>query len=432
MASEKQVAANRRNSAKSTGPKTDEGKTRARVNALKHGLTSGAEIDSSKESKLDAKIREWTPWIMPDGPIMAQDLKMAVLATLQIDDCYNQESARVEELGRIATEDNDRWENDRKLEAAELGKSLKSNPETVRSRLVQLPEGREWLIRAWQQLLVSIPEGGESSWTDKESNRMLDLLGEPRDQRARLIKLGPFADPKETREVILGEIEILESCRHKNELEDLYLRRAHRCGATCVNDKDLRLVRRYKHEALKRYERSMVNLGYYRRLGEVRQALERTEREQEKPEESAKPTQSAKPANSEKPESSPPSEQPTKSTSSTSAANSPPPSSPSSRSVPSTFGLAMVVAAASSREANPEVPVEVLTTPVPQPDGQIPSKAAEIGRSETKPISTLNIYAAKVSAPVPTPLAPKVNDKRMRKLEREARKRARQARKARR
>ncbi len=38
MASENQVEANRRNAAKSTGPKTAQGKQVVRMNALKHGL----------------------------------------------------------------------------------------------------------------------------------------------------------------------------------------------------------------------------------------------------------------------------------------------------------------------------------------------------------------------------------------------------------
>ncbi len=40
MASAAQIEANRLNAQKSTGPRTDKGKARARLNALKHGMTA--------------------------------------------------------------------------------------------------------------------------------------------------------------------------------------------------------------------------------------------------------------------------------------------------------------------------------------------------------------------------------------------------------
>jgi hypothetical protein len=48
MATESQILANRRNAQKSTGPRTQEGKTIVSQNAVKHGLTAGQDIISSE------------------------------------------------------------------------------------------------------------------------------------------------------------------------------------------------------------------------------------------------------------------------------------------------------------------------------------------------------------------------------------------------
>ena len=85
MASDKQIAANRANSKKSTGPKTAAGKQKSSRNAYRHGLSRPEPPDSSSVAKANA-----IAGALLDAPAIgdrlkaAQDFALAQLELLRI------------------------------------------------------------------------------------------------------------------------------------------------------------------------------------------------------------------------------------------------------------------------------------------------------------------------------------------------------------
>jgi hypothetical protein len=70
MASEKQIAANRRNAQRSTGPKTPEGKAASRLNALKHGLVAEDAVVTLEDEETFNELRNSIlDHLQPVGPL---------------------------------------------------------------------------------------------------------------------------------------------------------------------------------------------------------------------------------------------------------------------------------------------------------------------------------------------------------------------------
>ena len=271
MATEKQMDANRRNSALSTGPKTDEGKAQSRANAMTHSLTAVTLRPRDQKEKGKARYAAWSVSLKPEDELQEFELELAVEASLRIENCQARELERKIELAEIASDPGPKWESDRTREVAKLGRSLKRNPEMVALHLRSLPAGRAWLIDRWKFLLMAVAEGQTSSWRVAESNLALDLMGKPGLLRDLLLELAnPFLDPDITRALILKEIAGLEAAQQDDAQEDSKLRSLHIRGLIFETDSSLTLIRRYETTAQRQFDKALKSIRKAKAIATVK------------------------------------------------------------------------------------------------------------------------------------------------------------------
>ena len=85
-ASLRQIEANRRNAALSTGPRTEEGKQRSRRNALKHGLAGdGVVLPEEQERAIEARAERWAESFRPADEREAWLVEVVARESVRID-----------------------------------------------------------------------------------------------------------------------------------------------------------------------------------------------------------------------------------------------------------------------------------------------------------------------------------------------------------
>ncbi len=259
MSSQKQIDANRRNSALSTGPRTEEGKATSRQNSLQHGMTATIVTPPTQESAQRARFQTWSEALKPETCVEVFQVNLAVAASLRIELCHTSESERRAEIAELAMSAD--WDTHRLIEAYKLGDSLKRNPALVLLKLRLTPAGRDWLIMQWKQLLVAFSGDGVPKWTDTEYHVALDLLGVPKTLRdARTDLQNTFYEKASSMALILDEIAKLEVEQLKSEAQNAKLRKMHIQGSIHLEDASLKLIRRYERESIRSFERALKAL----------------------------------------------------------------------------------------------------------------------------------------------------------------------------
>src|SRR5271166_6267100 len=179
MASAAQIAANRRNALKSSGPKTDEGKDRVRRNAITHGLTARTIMpDLPQEKPERARAREWADDLQPQTALERDLLDQAagLMDAIQRGELHERQMlggwqrAQIRELGRRLLY----------IIAPEEVKVLRTSPWAddpglFVSQLEESAEGCRWLLERWEEYRNLLDH--KTKWEEPEFTRFIRLQG---------------------------------------------------------------------------------------------------------------------------------------------------------------------------------------------------------------------------------------------------------------
>ena len=282
------IAANRANAAKSTGPKTEAGKARARANAFKHGLTgAGVVLADGDAALVDEQVGlvldEFAPTTFA-GCHLAR--RLALLAVRERKAVAHQ-AARLDARRRHAARD-----REARLDA--LIEVIETNPRAIRRELLRSPEGVDRLLDGLGVLLADLGAPAPA-WSPAHHRRLDALFGYreadlpwSRPTRFSRALLGDFAAigdgevadvPEEERgdwamlrlvEAIDGEIKALIEARGAIDRDELEADRADALADLEYEpDPVLDRARRYELQASRDFSRTLMDLRRAAALAEA-------------------------------------------------------------------------------------------------------------------------------------------------------------------
>lgn len=267
MATMRQIASNRTNAGKSTGPKTVEGKAESRRNALTHGLTAEVVCSESDDEAVKTRLTEWWSVLAPQNRMQGYFAKQAVVASLRVETCQAKETTRLNLLARVATEPGTRWDLDRHGEALAHSELIRRNPPRGWVELRKTPAGRAWLITQWNELMAVLAVAGGSVWGPCETSNAMDLLGIPKKYREFKMSVHiKFSTPEKTRELIAVELQTLAAEDATAAQENTELRNLHAKGMALEDDKTLKTLHRYESTSHRMLSEALLAIDVFRSI----------------------------------------------------------------------------------------------------------------------------------------------------------------------
>jgi hypothetical protein len=170
----KQIEANRQNSLKSSGPKTPAGKTRSRMNAMKHGILSdevvvkGLRYKESSREFWDIRESYWQHFA-PEGPLEEALLEQIVANR------WRQRRVLIAETGEIALGVESGWWRRNNKQVTVLGCLAWMNSMDVVERICESLDGIRYLMSILEDVREDVKKEGEL--TEAALKRAQDSLG---------------------------------------------------------------------------------------------------------------------------------------------------------------------------------------------------------------------------------------------------------------
>ena len=238
VCSPEQLASNRRNSLKSTGP-GPESREKTRKNALKHGLTGeGIVVPDEDVAAIQERFDAFDADLNPQGVVPEYLVRHLALLSVRMDRSARQEAASLARNMLLAEQAEADAHRD---ELQALVDHISADPEVAYRKLQRSPRGLAWMIREWEDLQVDLADANPYRWSSARIERAENLIGHsyanPNLSRIGVLsnayhgnfdrlKAGdwpdmPETDRKEAARAELGRFVDAEIARLKDVLENL-------------------------------------------------------------------------------------------------------------------------------------------------------------------------------------------------------------------
>lgn len=173
LTQEERAEINRENARKSTGPKTREGKNRARANALKHGLRAEVLVLPNEDAaQVEARVNDWFAYYQPESPAAVHLTNQCIRATLLSD---RLDRFQTSVLSRQVREAERSHLIAQQTEIERLRKLLHFDPASAVRQLKQTSAGCLYLMDRWMYLAECLQNRG--FWDEAERMEAIQLQG---------------------------------------------------------------------------------------------------------------------------------------------------------------------------------------------------------------------------------------------------------------